>query len=104
MIQLNYFFSYCSISVLTRSITISSSTILNSKQLIETLKIVDDKLTELEVVETFLDSGTLFSLVADFPSEEITSRDELPLEVLGEGHGVFLFRAAWWSHEENAAD
>ena len=61
-------------------------------------------LTKFEIVEAFLDPGTPFSLVADFPSQEIASGDELPLEVLGEGHGVLLLGTAWWSHEENAAD
>ena len=61
-------------------------------------------LTELEVFEAFLDSLASFGLVGNFSSEEITSRDEFPLEVLGEGHGVLLLVAAWWSHEENAAD
>ena len=61
------------------------------------------KLTEFEVVEALLDSLSLLSLVSDLSSEEITSRDELPLEVLGKSHGVLLLVASWWSHEEDAA-
>lgn len=54
----------------------------------------------LERLKAFLNSLTFLRLLLDFVTERITSRDELPLEVLGKGAGILETGTAGRSQEK----
>ena len=49
-----------------------------------------------------MDFLSKLALLVHLLSEEITGRDELPAEVLGQEEGVLLSEGAWWSHQEDS--
>ena len=62
------------------------------------------KLTKPIALEAILDLFTELTLLADLSSQELSSINAFPSEVLGDVGGIFLSEAAWWSHYKDSSN